>query len=220
MGLQWLQRHTWAFDPAFWRLEQTYGRTTPGWQPHMFVFSCFAMIMILHSAAKIPLGLPILLLDCLTTYMAHGLIRRTVQQLYRMGRRGPTRARWWVELSAGVLTLSMTGFVMSTAQINGLIPMPARVNVLFEWVFLGSRWLMTVFLITGAVGVFVGLLQNRPVHGRAIELVAPALWFSVLMIAIDLVSDAMLAPLIIGVTAIIMLYCVAFYFSQQAYEEV
>ena len=216
MGIQWLQRHSWAFDPAVWRMERAYGRTTPGWHPHMFVFACFAMIMILHAAAKVPLGLPILLLDCLTTYMAHGLLRRTYQQLYRMGRRGPTRARWWVELSAGACTLSMAGFVMSMTQVNGLIPLPAGVNALFEWVFLASRWTMIFFFVTGGVGISRGLLQGRPVRGRAIELVAPTFWFLVLMITLNLAPDAMIVPLIIGMAAIVVRYCVAFYFSQQA----
>ena len=202
MLYQWLKRRAWIFDFGIHTLKSETGQTLPGWGPQMFVFSMFACTVMLWCSLKLPLAWPFALLDIAATIFTHQLLKRSAKQLYRMGWKGFSRPRWWVELSAAFCTATMGLFVTSLSQVNPVFAAPGLVNAIAELCFelaLITGW---GFLLTAAVGMLLGQILDRPVRGRAIELVAPTFWFVFLMRVIDRAPDAWIEPIILGLAMI------------------
>ena len=105
-------------------------------------------------------------------------------------------------MSAAFCTATMGLFVTSLSQVNPVFAAPGLVNAIAQVCFELASITGWGFLLTAAVGMLLGQILDRPVRGRAIELVAPTFWFMFFMRVIDRAPDAWIEPIILGLAMI------------------
>jgi hypothetical protein len=198
MVYRWVKSKLWIFDVGFARMERKTGETAPGWAPHMLVFCVIALVIGGASQLGLQiqwLALPLFTIDFVTSYATQRLVRKSWLRLGRMGCLGLTRARWWIELAGLACTLTMAFGVSGMAHGVPGVQFPGA-----KWIhsilYNGSRFSAAIFLLTGTIGMLMGVAQQKPVHGRSLELVACFYWSFLIMGGLCMVPDAWLIPLV------------------------
>jgi hypothetical protein len=201
----WLTRSTWVFDIGLRRMNE---ERPPGWAVLMGVFSGLALALMTAANFRLPFGLVFSVAAAVGLLIAERFSHWPVRQIWRLGLRGPTRARWWVELAALTWTLCFCGGLFWLAHGIGAAALPGVIELIVSAVATGTKYLFAAFFGFALAGYVLGALQQKRLRGRSVELVNWFFWTIVgsqLLAAIpwDFGPVAWVAPVlaIVGVAA-------------------
>lgn len=202
-------KHTrWIFDIGLRRMSND---GSPGWGAQMLVFSLLALAMMAWLEIGIGVAWGVCLISTLDVILTQHFVRRAIRQIRRLGVFGPTRARWWIELSALVWTLCFSCEVFFLAQASGLALQPWPALVL-DVVMACGKFLFFAFLVLTVVSFLLGLVQGKRIRGRSLELVSYFFWTIVVIgAAIFCIPDNpdlgnVIAPIcaVLGIAALVI----------------
>ncbi len=171
-----LRRSLWIFDIGFRRMNAD---LPAGWMPPMGVFSALALAILVVSVFGLPKAGSFALIGCIDLLATKRFVRQSVSRIRKLGVVGAFRARWWIEIAALDLTLAMSLAVFAVTHFLGGGALPAWQFAVVEAVYRSARYLFGFFLVLAAAGFALGIVQGRPIRGRALELVAWFFWAAV-----------------------------------------
>lgn len=182
-----LKRSLWIFDIGF---RWTKADLPAGWMPPMGVFSALALAIVVVSVFGLPKALSFALIGCIDLLATKRFVRQSVSRIRKLGVLGLLRARWWIEIAALDLTLAMSLAVFAVTHFLGGGALPAWQFAVVEAAYRSARYLFGFFLVLAAAGFALGLVQGRPIRGRALELVAWFFWAAVgIVTALAVIPD-------------------------------
>lgn len=185
-----LKRPLWIFDIGG-RRDGT--DVEAGWYGPVKIFFPLAFLLPIAEVLGLPQHWPLLVVGCLDLLATKHFAGRSVLRIRRMGLLGPTRARWWIEAAALVWILCMSVGVFAVER--GQAAFVQRNRGLFS-VFEVAMWttgvLIALFYAMTITGYGVGLVQRKPIRGRAVELVNFFFWG--MTIVLGIVAAAIFLP--------------------------
>lgn len=182
-----LKRSLWIFDIGFRRMNAD---LPAGWMPPMGVFSALTLAVLVVSVFGLPKAISFALIGCVDLLATKRFVRQSVSRIRKLGVLGVLRARWWIEMAALDLTLAMSLAVFAVTHFLDGAARPAWQFALVGAAYRSARYLFGFFLALAAAVFALGLVQGRPIRGRALELVAWFFWAAVgIVTALAVIPD-------------------------------
>jgi len=175
-----LKSSLWIFDVGFRRMNAD---AAPGWAPQMLIFGMLGLTMMATVEFGVPVAWPLTIIGTLDLLVTQHFVRRSVRRIWRLGWLGPTRARWWIELSALNWTLCMSGGVCALTHGKAAAALPAWQQAFVAFAMHCTTGLFFSFFALTILGFAIGLLQGKRIRGRSLELVNWFFWSIVMIVA-------------------------------------
>lgn len=215
-------RWTWMFDIGHRRMERAFARAEetdrllppeklpnllrkrlmPGWMMGpLIVLGCCGAI----DACRVwfPVLLPIIGGYGLVALISVHYLCSGMKRIPQFGFSGPSRARWWLEVSGLAAMLCMASAVWGMSMPVPLEPL----NLLLSYAVVG---LFCLFFVSAIVGYLWGLAQRRRIRGYSLEMVNFFFWILlgsqllVFLMSIPVV-DNLLMPILVAFGVVLLL---------------
>ena len=174
-----LKTSLWIFDIGFRRMN---AQLAPGWAAQMLVFGMLGLIMIAAVEFGLPMAWPLTIIGTIDLVATQHFVRGSLRRIRRLGIRGPTRARWWIEVAALDWTLCISGGVFAFTHGNPAAALPAWQQAFVAFALGCAAHLFFPFLALAVVGFLLGFVQGRRIRGRSLELVTWFFWWIVVIV--------------------------------------
>jgi len=172
---RWLKNSLWIVDCGVRRMNEDH---LPGWGIPMFLFSLLGIGIFASLAVGLQIDLIFAIITPLDLIVTTHVLNVHVRRLYRMGVRGPSRARWWFELAAADFTLCMSCGTFALGHGRNVAMAPWQETVLQVCAETAYQLAVPFYLLT-LTGFVLGLIQQRRLRGQSLELASGFFWMSI-----------------------------------------